>query len=725
MTEEKKKNASAEKTSKPKKKTIKKKIIIKKKIHVHKKNAEETKPGHPHSASRPASSRPAGQSGNRPAPAGKPKPSSAAEKRPATGTDKNKTTDKKPVGKKGKRYNHNDRKYSRFKDDFNLEDLKYHKHKDQQTSSIPKEIKITDSISVGELAKKLNLKANTLISKLMKLGVMATITDVIDSDTAVILCDEINVKVNITSLYEETLIKNEKEDDLDDQNQRDPIVTIMGHVDHGKTQLLDSLRKSNIIETEAGHITQHIGAYKVWVDHNKTKRGIVFLDTPGHEAFTSMRARGAETTDIVILVVAADDGIMEQTKEAISHAKNASVPIIVAVNKIDLPAANPEKVRQDLSNFGIVPEKWGGENIFVDISAKDGTNLDKLLDSILLVCEMLELKANKSKKAVGTVIESKIDPGLGAVSTVLIQNGTLHLGEPFVAGIFSGRVRSMVNEYGKKIDEAGPSTPVAIHGIDGVPFAGAPFQVVISEKYSKQISAKRKELRKFEEHRKIKKVTLDNFMEKVKDGEIKEMNLIVKADVKGSVEALEHSFQKLNSEYVRIRIVHSAAGGINENDVNLALTAQAVIIGFHVRPNPKALERARQENIEIRTYEVIYKAIEDIQKAMEGLLEPETKEEILGSVEIRDIFKYSKLGTIAGSFVTEGKVTRNSKARLVRDSIVIYTGDLSSLKRFKDDAKEVSAGMECGIMLENYNDLKQGDVLEIFIEKKEKRKLFS
>lgn len=687
-----------------KKKVIKKKKIIIKKIHLHKKKTEDEKK---------VVKKPVVKATE---PVKKDVKAKVADV-------KNETTTK-PT-KKYKRYDF-DKKFSKFKDDYDDDKLVYHKKKEMApVSSVPKEIVIMENISVGELAKKLNMKVNALIKKLMELGVMAKITDVIDADTATILCDEFSVKVKVVSLFDETVIKDEKDESLSDDEPRDPVVTVMGHVDHGKTQLLDSLRNANVIETEAGRITQHIGAYKIWVDHDNTKKGIVFLDTPGHEAFTAMRARGADTTDIVILIVAADDGVMAQTVEAINHAKNANVPIIVAINKIDLPAANVDKVKQDLSNYGIVPEEWGGENLIVEISAKQKTNLDKLLDAIILTSELLELKANSKKKGTGVVIESRIDPGLGAVASVLIRNGTLSLGDSFVVGLHAGKARLMLNESGEKMKEAGPSTPVAIYGIDGVPYAGDPFKVTISEKYAKQISLKRKELKKFEQNKNVKKVTLDNFIDHIKDGEILELNLIIKADVKGSVEALEHSFGKLSNEQVRIKVVHSAAGGINENDVSLASASKSVIIGFHTRPNGRAMDLAKNEKVEIRTYDIIYEAIDDVKKAMEGLLEPEIKEEIFGSVEIRDIFKYSKVGTIGGGYVTNGKALRGAQARLVRDGVVIYTGVVSSLKRFKEDAREVPANMECGLMLENYNDLKVGDVVEIFKEVQEKRILFN
>jgi len=614
-------------------------------------------------------------------------------------------------------------KKEKFKDDVDIT-LQYHKKREEERV-LPKEITILERLTVGELARKLNLKASELIKKLMDLGVLATITDIIDSDTAIIVAEEYGVKVKVASLYEETLVK--EEDYGPDDTLRDPIVTVMGHVDHGKTHLLDTIRKTNVRETEAGLITQHIGAYKIYIDHNGKKRGIVFLDTPGHEAFTSMRARGAKLTDIVVLVVAADDGVMPQTIEALHHAKDASVPIIVAINKIDITRKNVEKIKQDLSKEGIVPEEWGGENIFVEISAKENIGIDRLLDTILLVYDLHEKKANPKRPAIGTIIESRIDPGFGPCSTVLIQNGTLYIGNTFVAGIHTGKVKTMHDENGVKLTEAGPSTPVVISGIDGLPDAGDPFQVVKSERYARQISDKRKELKKLEEIKNIKKVTLSNYMEKISEGEIKELPLIIKADVKGSIEALEYSFNKLSSENnkVKIKIIHSASGSINKNDVLLAAASKAIIIGFHVRPDNIALGIAEQRKVEIRTYEIIYDAIEDVKKAMEGVLEAKIVEEVIGRAEIRQIFKISKVGNIAGCMVVDGKIQRNAKIRVIREGKIIYTTSIATLKHFKDDVKEVTNGMECGILLENFNDIKINDILEAFIEKKETQKLFS
>jgi translation initiation factor IF-2 len=622
----------------------------------------------------------------------------------------------------GRKHSYEERKH-KFRDDPDFP-LQYHKKHEEQRI-LPKEITVLESITVGELARKLNIKVAELIKKLMTLGVLATITDVVDSDTATIVCEEYGVKVKVASLYEETLVK-EEDSFGPDETPRDPVVTVMGHVDHGKTHLLDTIRTANVRSGESGLITQHIGAYKVRVKHNGTERGIVFLDTPGHEAFTSMRARGAGITDIVILVVAADDGVMPQTVEALNHAKAAKVPVIVAINKIDLPDKNLDRVKKDLSQHGLIPEEWGGENIFIEVSAKEKINIDKLLDSVLLVYDMHEKKANPARPALGSVIESHIDPGFGPSSTVLIQNGTLRTGDFFVAGIFTGKVKMMHDENGGKVSEAGPSTPVVVYGMDGIPDAGDPFQVVKSDKYAHQISDKRKELRKFEENKNVKKVTLSNFMDKISEGDLKELTLIIKADVKGSIEALEYSFNKLTEQNtkVRIKIVHSGTGPINKNDVILAAASNAVIVGFHVRPDNLALDLSSKSHVEIRTYEIIYDAIDDVKKAMEGLLDLQIREEVLGRAEVRNIFKVSKVGNIAGCFVVDGKMQRNAKARVIRDGIVVYTTSLSSLKRFKDDAKEVTMGMECGLTLDNYNDIKAGDIIEAFVEKKEAQKLF-
>ena len=495
-----------------------------------------------------------------------------------------------------------------------------------------------------------------------------------------------------------------------DLKHRSPIVTVMGHVDHGKTKLLDAIRKTDVVAGEFGGITQHIGAYQV-----ETPKGhITFLDTPGHEAFTKMRARGAQVTDIVILVVAANDGVMPQTREAIDHAKAAKLPIIVAINKIDLPEANPDRVKTQLSELGLIPEDWGGTTQFCEISALQKKGISELLDAILLQAEVLELKANYDRRAEGKVIESRIDQGRGIMATVIIERGTLRVGDPFVAGIFPGKVRALLNDKGERIEEAIPSTPVEVVGFEGMPNAGDPFEAVEDEKFAREISAKRQELKKYEEAKNVKKVTLDNLYSTIEAGDVQELKVIIKADVQGSVEALKGLLEKLSTPEVRLNVIRSAAGAITEDDVNLASASDAIVIAFNVRPTPKAKSLADQEKVDIRKYNIIYRAEEEIRKAMEGMLAPELKEQESGKVEVRETFKVPKIGIIAGCFVLEGKVTRSSKVRVIRDSIEIYEGNITSLKRFKDDAKEVVAGYECGIGIEGCNDLKEGDVLEIY-----------
>ena len=587
--------------------------------------------------------------------------------------------------------------------------LNQKKKQKEKIHNIPKQIEIMESISVSELAKKMNLKASELIGKLMGMGMMVTMNQSIDADTATILASEYECDVKIVSLYDETVIES-KEDDLSDLNPRPPVVTIMGHVDHGKTKTLDAIRSSNVIAGEFGGITQHIGAYMVNTHGGK----ITFLDTPGHEAFTMMRARGAEITDIVVLVVAADDGVMPQTIEAINHARDAKVPIIVAVNKVDKPEANIDKVKTRLSELGLMPEEWGGDTMFVEISALKKLGLDNLLDTILLQAEVLELKANYTCNAEGKVIESRIDHGRGVVATIIVQRGTLRTGDPYVAGIYSGRVRAIFNDRGEKIDEATPSMPVEILGLEGMPNAGDPFQVTDSERIARQISDKRQELKRFEDSRNVKKVTLDNLYETIHDGEILELKVIIKGDVQGSVEALKQSLEKLSTPEIRLNVIHASAGAINDSDVMLAAAdSNALIIGFNVRPTPQAKLLADQEKVDIRKYTVIYKAVEEIQLAMEGMLSPDIKEQVIGMVEVRNTFKVPKIGKIAGCYVLEGVVKRNCAVHVIRDGIVVHSGKLSSLKRFKDDAKEVAAGFECGIGIEDFNDIQVDDQLEI------------
>ncbi|HQK33852.1 MAG TPA: translation initiation factor IF-2 [Spirochaetales bacterium] len=594
------------------------------------------------------------------------------------------------------------------------------KAQEQKTNPVPKSIEIMEAITVADLARKMNLKPNELIGKLMSMGYMATINQQIDAETATILASEYGCDVHIISLYEETLIEKVA-DRPEDLKPRPPIVTVMGHVDHGKTKLLDAIRKTNVVAGEYGGITQHIGAYQV-----ETPRGkITFLDTPGHAAFAEMRARGSQITDIVILVVAADDGVMPQTLEALDHAKAAEVPIIVAINKIDLPEANPDRIKTQLSDHGLVPEEWGGQTMYFEISALQKKGIDELLEGVLLTAEVMELKANYSCPAVAKVVESRIDQGRGIVATLIIEKGTLRVGDSFVAGIYPGRVRAIFNDKGIKIEEATPSMPVEVIGFEGIPNAGDPFEVVENEKVARAYSLKRQELKRFEETRALKKISLDNLYDTISEGNVKELKVIIKADVHGSVEALKNALVKLSTDEIRLNVIHASAGAINETDVNLASASNAIIIGFNVRPTPKAKELADQEKVEIRKYNIIYKAIEEIQLAMEGMLAPEMKEVELGTVEIRTIFKVPKVGTIGGCYVVSGIIKRTANVRLIRDGIVIYDGKLASLKRFKDDAKEVAAGFECGLSLENWNDLKEGDMLEVYEIQEISRKLSS
>ena len=590
------------------------------------------------------------------------------------------------------------------------------KREEQKLSAVPKSIDIMENISVADLAKKMNLKASDIISKLFSMGMMVTINQQIDHDTAEIIANEYGCQVHLVSLYDETIIAQE-EDNPEDLVPRAPIVTIMGHVDHGKTKLLDAIRSSDVAGGEFGGITQHIGAYKVNVPG---KGDVVFLDTPGHAAFSMMRARGAQVTDIVVLVVAANDGVMPQTKEAIDHAKAAKVPIVVAINKCDLPEANPERVMQQLSELGLVPEEWGGQTLYCRISALKKEGIEDLLDTILLQAEMLELKANPNCRAVGKVLESRIDQGRGTVATIIIEKGTLRQGDYYVAGIYPGRVRAMFDDKGKKIKEAGPSDPVEIIGLSDIPSAGDPFQVTEDEKQARMIGAKRQELERISEAGSKKRRTINDIGSGIKD-----FNVIIKGDVQGSVEALQGVLEKLSTDEITVNVIRAAAGAIIESDVTLASASDAVIIGFNVRPTPRAQALAEQERVEIRKYNVIYDVVDDIKAAMEGLLSPEIKEVDIGKVEVRDTFKVPKVGIIAGCYVLEGKVKRNSLVRVIRDSIQISKDliKIASLKRFKDDAKEVAEGYECGIGLENWQDLQVGDVLEIVETEEVKRKL--
>lgn len=623
---------------------------------------------------------------------------------PAASAIPEKANTKKQTKAKKQVYNRRD------KEELFDEDKLYRKKQAAAAAVVPKSIDIMETISVSDLARKMNLKAGEIIGKLMSLGMMVTINQSVDSDTATLLASEYGCEVHLVSLYDETVIAGDTVDESE-MVARPPIVTVMGHVDHGKTKTLDAIRNTNVAAGEAGGITQKIGAYQV-----KTEKGVItFLDTPGHEAFTMMRARGAQITDIVVLVVAADDGVMPQTLEALSHAKDANVPIIVAVNKIDKPEANPEKVMTQLAEQGLQPEEWGGDTQYVKISAKQGLGIDDLLDAILLQAEVLELKAPQDTRAEGKIIESRVDQGRGVVASVIVQRGSLKVGDPFVAGIYSGRVRAMFNDRGEKVAEALPSMPVEVLGMEEMPNAGDPFQVTESEKDARQISTKRQELKRLEVARSVKKVTLDNLYSTIEASEVKELKVVIKADLQGSAEALKASLEKLSTSDIRLVVIHSSAGAINESDVMLAAADEnAILIGFNVRPTPKAKMLADQEKVDIRKYNVIYKCVEEITQAMEGMLQPDTKEEVTGTVEVRDTFKVPKIGVIAGGYVTDGVIKRSSRVNLIRDGIVKFTGKIASLRRFKEDAKEVKEGFECGIGLENWQDIQVGDTLEAF-----------
>ncbi len=573
-------------------------------------------------------------------------------------------------------------------------------------------VEIPETISVGELALRLKKTAVDVIKKLMSLGQMAAVSDIIDFDTAAIVSEEFGAIVSkeVIITAEDTLVMD-IEDSEEDLLPRSPVVVVMGHVDHGKTSLLDAIRNTNVTSGEAGGITQHIGAYRVRIKDSD----ITFLDTPGHEAFTAMRARGAQVTDIAILVVAADDGIMPQTVEAINHAKAAGINIIVAINKCDKEAANPEKVKQELTEHEIIPEEWGGDTICVNVSAKQGTGIDELLEMVLLVADMKELKANPNRQARGTVIESKLDKGRGPVASVLVQNGTLKIGDIIVAGTSMGKVRAMMDEKGRRVTEAGPSVPVEILGLSSVPDGGDLFYVVADEKMARDVVDERIAKHKEEAQAATQKASLESLFDQIEQGKMKELNVIIKADVQGSVEAVKQSLEKLSTSEVRVRAIHGGVGGINETDVMLASASNAIIVGFNVRPDTNAAASAERAKVEMRLYRVIYDAIEEIQAAMKGMLDPKFKEVVIGHAEIRQTFKVSNVGTIGGSYVTDGKISRNSNVRIVRDGIVIHEGVLDSLKRFKDDAKEVASGYECGIGIENYNDIKEGDIIESFI----------
>ena len=581
-----------------------------------------------------------------------------------------------------------------------------------------KEITIPENVTVKDLAAEMKKTTAEVIKKLFNYGIMATINNSVDFDTAYLVASEFGITAKKKAeVKEEDILFDETEDSPDELESRPPVVVVMGHVDHGKTSLLDAIRSTNVIEGEAGGITQHIGAYKV----NVNGREITFLDTPGHEAFTSMRARGAQITDIAILVVAADDGVMPQTIEAINHAKAAEIPIIVAVNKIDLPGANVEKIKQELMEYELVPEEWGGDTIFVPISAKQKINIENLLEMVLLVADMKELKANPRKQAKGTVIEARLDKAKGPIASMLVQRGTLDEGDTIVVGTSIGRIRAMKNDKGQKIKKAGPSTPVEIMGLTNVPEAGDTFYEVKDEKMAKHLIERRKRQEREKKVAEDNRVTLNNLFEKMESENLKQLNIIVKADVQGTAEALKQSLEKVSNEEVCVKVIHSGVGAVNESDVQLAKAAKAIIIAFDVRPNISAKDMAEKDGVEIKQYSVIYQAIEEVEAAMKGMLDPVYEEKVIGNAEVRQTFKVSNVGTIAGCYVLDGKIERNAGVRVIRENVVIHQGKLVSLKRFKDDVKEVTKGFECGIQIEKYNDLKELDILEFFVMEEVKK----
>jgi translation initiation factor IF-2 len=575
--------------------------------------------------------------------------------------------------------------------------------------AIKRRIKIDEAIVVSELAKRMGVKAREIIKELMALGVIATLNQAIDFETAGVVASEFNYEAERVSFEEETLIRPQK-DDPKKLKPRPPVVTIMGHVDHGKTSLLDAIRQTNVIDGETGGITQHIGAYNVSLKNGQ----IVFLDTPGHEAFTAMRARGAEITDLVVLVVAADDGAMPQTIEAINHARAADVPIMVAINKIDKPEADSERVKRQLAELGLSPEEWGGDTVFVNVSAKQEKGIEELLEMILLQAEVLELKANPDKLAQGHVIEAQLDPSKGSVATVLVQEGTLHAGDAVICGLYYGKIRAMADDRGNRLDSAGPSMPVEVQGLSGVPMAGDDFMALADEKAAKQVSFHRAQKQRVRELAQSSRLTLEKYHEQIEGALVKDLNLIIRADVRGSIEALTEAIQKIASTEVKVNIIHSATGAMTESDVMLAAVSSAIVIGFNVRPNPKVRDLATKENVDIRFYDVIYNLVNDIKAAMEGLMESTYEEHLVGRVEVRQTFNIPRIGTIGGCYVTEGKIERGQPVRLLRDGVVIYNGKIGSLRRFKDDVKEVQSGYECGVGIENYNDLKVNDVMECY-----------
>lgn len=642
------------------------------------------------------------------------KQETAKKEQPTTHANTSKTNNKP---------NNNQQKNNQQKNNKNKKqnNKKQNNQQQQQQQQQPKEvvqespslITYEEGITVGELADKINKDASEIIKKLFLLGVVANINQGLDTETVELICADYEIEAELEIHVDETDLENyfETEDENDESLiERPAVVTIMGHVDHGKTTLLDSIRHTRVTAGEAGGITQHIGAYQI---ENNNKK-ITFLDTPGHAAFTTMRARGAQVTDITVLVVAADDGVMPQTIEAINHAKAAEVPIIVAVNKVDKPTANPDRVMQELGEYGLYPEDWGGDTIFVQLSAIQGDGIDDLLEMIGLVSEVEELKAKTDRAAVGTVIEAELDKSRGPAASLLVQNGTLEVGDSLVVGNTYGRVRAMVSDLGKRIKTAGPSTPVEITGLHDVPQAGDRFVVFKNEKEARQIGERRQQENILKQRQDSKSVSLDNLFEQMKQGEMKDLNIIIKGDVQGSVEALAASLMKIDVEGVNVRIIHTAVGAINASDVTLAAASNGIIIGFNVRPDAGAKRAAEEENVDMRLHRIIYKVIEEIESAMKGLLDPEFEEQVIGQAEVRQTFKVSKVGTIAGSYVTEGKITRDSSVRIIRDGIVIFEGELDTLKRFKDDAKEVATGYECGITIDKFNDIKEGDIFEAF-----------
>ncbi len=669
-----------------------------------------------------------GSQGNKPGQ--KDSKASASKSEEAPNKEKVKSAPKSREGKKHEQqhqskekkvFNNNNNKNKNNKQNKQNKNFKQAPQQQQpaKKKELPSKITFSESLTVSELAKKLHKEPSEIIKKLFMLGVMATINQELDKDSIELIAGEYGVEVEEEIKVDATDLEVYFTEDTQEQvEERPSVVTIMGHVDHGKTTLLDSIRNTKVTAGEAGGITQHIGAYQVEVDGKK----ITFLDTPGHAAFTTMRARGAQVTDIAIIVVAADDGVMPQTVEAINHAKAAEVPIIIAVNKMDKEAANPDRVMQELTEYELVPEAWGGDTIFVPLSALSGEGIDNLLEMIVLVSEVEELQANPNRLAQGTVIEAQLDKGRGSVATLLVQNGTLKVGDPIVVGNTFGRVRAMVNDLGRRVKEAGPSAPVEITGLNDVPQAGDRFVVFEDEKTARSVGEARASQALQAQRGEKSKVSLENLFEQMKQGEMKDLNLVLKADVQGSVEALAASLLKIEVEGVNIRIIHTGVGAINESDITLAAASNAIVIGFNVRPDVNAKRTADTEGVEIRLHRIIYKVMEEIEAAMQGMLDPEFEEKIIGQAEVRQTFKVSKVGTIAGSYVTEGKISRDSGVRLIRDGIVIFEGELDALKRFKDDAKDVAKGYECGITIKNFNDVKEGDVIEAFIMEEITRK---